>query len=186
MASIEPRPCTTRSGSAFQLRTILPDDAARLMAFCRAVGGESEYLLTQPDEFPPSEAEQRKWIESHLDGPGQLALLAEASGGMIGSLSFENGPRRRNAHQGTLGMAVRQQWRRQGIAAALLECLLEWAEANVSIEKICLAVFSDNLPAINLYRKFGFQEEGRQPRQIKMGPDSYQDLVLMYRYVSRQ
>jgi transglutaminase-like putative cysteine protease len=37
-----------------------------------------------------------------------------------------------------------------------------------------------------MYRKFGFVEEGRQPRQIKMGPDAYQDMVLMYRYVGKE
>ena len=57
MASIEPKPCTTRSGSAFQVRTVLPDAAARFLAFCRAVGGESNYLLSQPDEFAPSKDE---------------------------------------------------------------------------------------------------------------------------------
>jgi ribosomal protein S18 acetylase RimI-like enzyme len=40
-----------------------------------------------------------------------------------------------------------------------------------------------NLLAIALYRKFGFLEEGRQPRQIKLGPGEYQELILMYRWV---
>jgi transglutaminase-like putative cysteine protease len=156
------------------------------MAFCQAVSDEAKYVLTQPDEFPSNEEEQRKWIQSHLDQPGQLVLVAEASGCLIGSLSFENGQRRRNAHQGTFGMSVRESRFRTGVGTALLGCLLEWAEANPLIEKVGLAVFADNLPAINLYRKFGFAEEGRQPRQIKMGPDAYQDLLLMYRYVGKK
>jgi RimJ/RimL family protein N-acetyltransferase len=183
MGNITSRHFTTKAGSVFHIRTALPDDAKQFMAFCQAVGGEAKYILTQPDEFPASGEEQRKWIQSHLDQPGQLALLAEASGCLIGSLSFENGQRRRNAHQGTFGMSVRETWQRMGVGTALLQCLLEWAEANALIEKLGLAVFSDNLPAINLYRKFGFVEEGCQPNQIKMGTDAYQDLVLMYRYV---
>ena len=83
-------------------------------------------------------------------------------------------------------MSVRESWQKMGVGTALLQCLLEWAEANALIEKVGLAVFSDNLPAINLYRKFGFIEEGRQPRQIKMGQDTYQDLVLMYRHVGEE
>lgn len=186
MGSITSRQFTTNAGTAFHIRTALPDDAVRFMAFCQTIASEAKYLLTQPDEFPASEEEQRKWIQSHFDQPGHLALVAEASGCLIGSLSFENGQRRRNAHQGTFGMSVRENWQRMGVGTALLRCLLDWAEANPLIEKIGLAVFSDNLPAINLYRRFGFVEEGRQPRQIKMGPDAYQNLVLMYRHVGEE
>jgi RimJ/RimL family protein N-acetyltransferase len=186
MGSTTPRQFTARTGAAFHVRTASPDDAAQFMAFCQAVGDEARYILTQSDEFTYSEEEQRKWIQAHLDQPGQLVLLAETSDCLIGSLSFENGPRRRNAHQGTLGMSVREDWRRMGVGTALLQCLLEWADASALIEKVGLAVFADNLPAINLYKKVGFIEEGRQPRQIKMGPDGYQDLVLMYRYVGKK
>jgi transglutaminase-like putative cysteine protease len=186
MGNITSQQFTTKTGTAFHVRTALPDDAAQLMAFCQAVGGEAKYILTQSDEFTSNEEEERKWIQSHLDQPGQLALVAEASGCLVGLLSFENGQRRRNAHQGTLGMSVRENWQRMGVGTALLRCLLDWAEANPLIEKVGLAVFSDNLPAISLYRKFGFIEEGRQPRQIKLGSDAYQDLVLMYRYVGKQ
>jgi ribosomal protein S18 acetylase RimI-like enzyme len=56
-------------------------------------------------------------------------------------------------------------------------------EASPLIEKVCLGVFHDNLPAIGLYRKFGFKEEGRQPRGIKLGPGDYQDVILMYPFV---
>ena len=67
----------------------------------------------------------------------------------------------------------------------MLQCLLDWAETSDLIEKLCLAVFADNRPAIDLYKKFGFLEEGRQPHQIKVGPDDYQDVVLMYRFVQK-
>ena len=80
-------------------------------------------------------------------------------------------------------MSVRAEWRRMGVGRALLQSLLDWAEASQPIEKVGLAVFSDNLPAIGLYKMFGFIEEGRQLKHIKMGPNEYQDLILMYRFV---
>jgi RimJ/RimL family protein N-acetyltransferase len=51
------------------------------------------------------------------------------------------------------------------------------------IEKIGLSVFATNLDAIRLYKRLGFVEEGRQPREIKLGPGEYADNVLMYRFV---
>lgn len=165
------------------MRTAEPDQAAEVLGFLQAVAAETTFLLTEPDEFAMSQEDERRWIQTHLEDPGKLALWAEQAGSIIGSLSFENGCRRRNAHQGSFGMAVRAAWRGVGVGTALLECLLEWAKANALIEKVGLAVFSGNLPAIALYQKFGFREEGRQLRQIKLGNHEYQDLILMYRFV---
>jgi RimJ/RimL family protein N-acetyltransferase len=66
---------------------------------------------------------------------------------------------------------------------ALLQCFIEWGEANPLIEKVGLGVFASNEAAIQLYRKFGFVEEGRQPKEVKMGPNEYEDVILMYRFV---
>ena len=65
----------------------------------------------------------------------------------------------------------------------MLRCFIEWAEASPLIEKIGLGVFATNEPAIALYRKSGFVEEGRQPREVKVGSE-YVDVILMYRFVT--
>ena len=65
----------------------------------------------------------------------------------------------------------------------LLETLLEWAEKNPIIEKVTLAVFSTNTRAQNLYRKSGFTEEGRCPKDMKLNDGTYIDSVLMYKFV---
>ena len=57
-----------------------------------------------------------------------------------------------------------------------------WAEAHPVIEKLCLAVFATNEPAIGLYRKLGFVEEGRRPREVKLAPNQYVDDICMYRF----
>ena len=70
MGDITSRQLTTKTGSPFCIRTALPDDAAQLMACCKAIASEAKYLLTQPDEFPASEDEERNWLQSRLDQPG--------------------------------------------------------------------------------------------------------------------
>lgn len=80
-------------------------------------------------------------------------------------------------------MAIAPEWRGMGVGNALLETLIAWAKTRPRIEKICLAVLADNIPAIGLYRKYGFQEEGRRIREIKTGPDEYSDDLLIYRFV---
>jgi RimJ/RimL family protein N-acetyltransferase len=65
----------------------------------------------------------------------------------------------------------------------MLTALIGWAEASPLIEKIGLSVFATNVDAIRLYQKLGFAEEGRQPREFKIGPGEYADGVLMCRFV---
>ena len=136
----------------------------------------------KPDEFDRTEDQERQWIQEHIDGPGKLVVLAEVSGTVIGCLSFDNGSCRRIAHRGSLGISVRENWRGQGIGTAMLQALIDWAEANPLIEKIGLSVFANNVDAIRLYERLGFVEEGRQPREMKLGPGEYADNILMYRF----
>ena len=69
------------------------------------------------------------------------------------------------------------------MGSALIRELIEWAENNTELEKICLSAFSTNDRAIHLYKKMGFIEEGRREKQYKTAPGEYVDEVLMARFV---
>jgi len=183
MATIATKAFTSKTGDHFTVRSARPDDAALLIAYVKAITQESDHLIIQSDEFQNTEEEERQWIQKRVDGHGKIAIVAEVSRRVIGLLDFDNGSRKRIAHHGTLGMTVRKEWRGRGVGTALLQCFIEWAEANPLIEKVGLGVFASNEAAIRLYRKFGFVEEGRQPKEVKMGPNEYEDVILMYRFV---
>ena len=70
-------------------------------------------------------------------------------------------------------MGVRSTYRGQGIGDRLLVECLRLAK-NHGLEKVELEVFSDNLPAIRLYWKHGFVEEGHKIRTRKLD-GQYQD-----------
>jgi RimJ/RimL family protein N-acetyltransferase len=183
MSSILTHTVTARTDEAVTIRSAQPDDAVQLLAYVRSVAAETPFFIMQADEFNFSDEQERQWIRDHLDGPGKLTVMAEVSGNVVGFLSFENGPHRRIAHRGTFGFSVAREWRGKGIGTALLQTLIEWAEASPLIEKIGMAVFANNEAAIRLYRKLGFVEEGRRPREMKLGPGRYVDDVLMFRFV---
>ena len=183
MATIQPKTFTARSGQEFVVRSAQSEDAAALLAYIRPVAQETEFFVLEPDEFPATQEQERKWIQDHLDDPGKIVLLAETAGAIIGNVSFENGPYRRIAHRGSLGIAVVGEWRGRGVGTALLQTLLEWAEASPLIEKVGLEVFATNETAIRLYKRLGFVEEGRRFKDIKRGPGDYVDTVAMYWFV---
>ena len=81
------------------------------------------------------------------------------------------------AHVGILGMGVIKEFRGQGIGEKLLETTLADAQTK-GIEKVELEVYASNIPAQNLYRKFGFEVEGVK-KKSKKSQGEYEDVIIM-------
>jgi ribosomal-protein-alanine N-acetyltransferase len=83
-------------------------------------------------------------------------------------------------HIGTI--AVDQPFRRVGIASALLDVIHQQAYEE-QLGKIYLEVRKSNLPAQNLYRKFGYEITG-----VRQGyyADNHEDALLMEHQVEGQ
>ncbi|MHC4623219.1 MAG: GNAT family N-acetyltransferase [Planctomycetota bacterium] len=174
---------TLKTGERLTVRTAAPDDAQAILELAHIILAEDLYNIRTLEEFKMTVEAEREWIQKHVDEPGQIILLAELNGDIVGMLGFENSSRKRLAHRGTLHMSVHPQHRRNGIGTALLQSLLEWAQENPVIEKVKLAVFATNRPAVSLYRKMGFLKEGRRTKEIKIAEGKYVDEILMYRLV---
>ena len=57
-------------------------------------------------------------------------------------------------------MGVHDDHAGRGIGTALMGALVEAADRWYAVRRLELGVFTDNLRAIALYRRFGFEEEG--------------------------
>jgi ribosomal protein S18 acetylase RimI-like enzyme len=84
-------------------------------------------------------------------------------------------------HCGTLGMGVHKDYRRRGIGTRLLERTIEEAKAR-GIERVELEVFALNTPAINLYEKWGFVQEGVKRKARKID-GVYDDVIGMVLFI---
>jgi putative acetyltransferase len=78
-------------------------------------------------------------------------------------------------------MSVDREWRSKGIGSALMTEAFRWARW-AGIEKIGLTVYPHNQRAMNLYKKFGFVEEGRLSGHSKKSY-GYEDEVVMGRWL---
>jgi [ribosomal protein S18]-alanine N-acetyltransferase len=72
-------------------------------------------------------------------------------------------------------VAVDPAYRRRGIARQLIQHVLDRLEGRM-VESITLDVRESNIPAICLYRSFGFEEVGRRPGYYSKPKE---DAVLM-------
>lgn len=90
-----------------------------------------------------------------------FCLVAEEDGKIVGQLGFEANRRARRRHVGELGMAVHDDHTGKGVGSALLVAIVDLADNWLNLHRIELTVYSDNHAAIALYKKFGFQQEGK-------------------------
>lgn len=183
MSTIEQFIARLKNGGGAVIRSATAADAGAIVDLWTRVVAEGAYTLAEPGERPMTEADERQAIDAHARGPGDLYLVAEIDGALAGWLTFERGQVRRLAHRGEFSLFVSEGLRGCGVGTALLGGLLAWAALEPGIEKVALAVFSTNPRAIGLYRKLGFVEEGRCPRDMKLSTGEYIDSVLMYRFV---
>ncbi len=185
MGSISKQAHQLKPGEALIVRSACTEDALAVLAHGHAVIDEGKFSVTCSDEYTFTEEQELEWIRQYAADPGKLLIVAEASQQIIGALFLESGARKRLAHVATFHMSVSNDWRSRGVGTVLLRSAIEWAQSHPVIEKLGLAVFSSNSQAIGLYRKMGFVEEGRRPREVKIGPDQYVDDVLMCQFVHR-
>lgn len=75
-------------------------------------------------------------------------------------------------------IAVDPSWRRQQIAASLMQKILEVARGN-QLRGLTLEVRAGNAPAISLYKRFGFTVEGRRKAYYS---DNQEDALIMWCY----
>jgi RimJ/RimL family protein N-acetyltransferase len=176
-----------RDGRAVLLRHARETDAHLMLQALNEVANEGRFLLRRAWDITP-ELEQR-WIRFALGGVDflVLAVLLESEQTrseleVAGSLSLVRGRPEFIRHTADLSMWLRSAYREQGLGSALAQYAMEWAEAQEDLEKITLSVRSSNRRALNLYSKFGFQEEGRRHAYIKT-EQGYEDEVLLSRFV---
>ncbi len=77
-------------------------------------------------------------------------------------------------------IAVKETYRRRKIATMLLNKMIDIAKEKEMLG-ITLEVSVANLPAINLYKKFGFKEEGIRKEYYEV---TNEDALIMWKYFS--
>lgn len=176
MAQPAPQTATMKDGRAAILRPAREHEAQELLDMVNEVGAEGIYIGTE--KLLLDVDEERSFIRDATRDPRKLLMVVEVAGQVVGIGSIFGGTfGAKDRHVGTLGMLVAKAYREVGLGAAMMRYLLNWAQ-DIGFEKVELEVFSTNTRAINLYRKFGFVEEGRRQRAFWLR-DRYADGVLM-------
>lgn len=108
-----------------------------------------------------------------------VALIAILDGTVVGDIGLTRYTNRR-AHAASFGMGVHDDYTGRSIGRCLLGEILEIADEWLDIRRIELTVYTDNVAAIGLYQRFGFQREGLA-RDFAFRAGTYVDAFAMAR-----
>ncbi|EOU2045638.1 GNAT family N-acetyltransferase [Clostridium perfringens] len=140
----------------------------------RKMPGVMENILSNKDE--EEELIKEKIINR---GKNQYCYVAEENGKVIGLGILMNHGNLRKKHVGVITLMVNSDYQNKGIGSLLMDKLINLSE-SLNIIRLELCVFRDNYKAINLYKKFGFKEEGIKIKSaLKNG--EYVDEIIMAR-----
>lgn len=164
---------------SFTIQRAEPEDAAALIEYLRAVGGESDNLTFGAEGLPVTPEEEEAFLRGQAAQTRSVMLLARENGEIVGDGHIE-ALSRRTSHRAGLGITVRKAAWGRGIGSAIMERLIAHAREQM-IEIIELQVRSDNARAIRLYEKFGFVKIGHYPGFLKVnGVNVACDLMNLY------
>jgi RimJ/RimL family protein N-acetyltransferase len=141
----------------FVIRGAQAADAPAMARLLAAVAAERDRIGTEP-----------------FARTADASAVADADGRIVGTVHVEAG----RFGAGELGILVDAAWRGRGVGSGLMCAAIEWARAR-GLHKLCLEVFPANAPAIALYRKYGFVEEGLRPKQYRRANGELWDSLAM-------
>jgi putative acetyltransferase len=161
-----------------EIRRARPDDAA---AMARMMGDPAVYPGLMQMPYANEEAHRARLVDSLAPGKADLALVAERDGKVVGSAGLHPaGPMLRRRHVMMLGISVVPEAQGAGVGKALMQAMCDYADRWMGVLRIELTVYVDNAAAIALYRKFGFEMEGRH-RGYAMRDGRFVDAFAMAR-----
>ncbi|CAI1496619.1 GNAT family N-acetyltransferase [Serratia quinivorans] len=142
-------------------------------------------LKKSPEMFGSFYAlEAEKPLQFFADRLTNCAVFgAYSNGRIVGVMVFKQAEGIKDAHKASLtGVFVEPEFRGQGIANALLKAVID--HGSNQVEQILLTVVADNDAAISLYKKYGFEPYGMEPRALKT-EQGYLDEMLMVLFFRR-
>lgn len=147
------------------IREITVSDAENLVNLILQVEKESEYMLMEPGERQLTVEQQAQRIESFQKSHNSTIFVAEKDSQLVGYLFVVGGSARRTAHSVYLVIGILKDFRGLGIGTKLFQQLEEWAVVH-NIHRLELTVVTRNKAGVGLYKKLGFEIEGRKQHSL--------------------
>ena len=125
--------------------------------------------------------QETEWLKEQLKqvkDKKKVFLIAECKNEIIGNSSIEL-QRGRQMHVGDFSISIKNGYRGIGLGKYLLNGIIKLAKKELKPKILKLAVFPNNKPAINLYKKFGFQKVAKIPKQLNYKGKLIDEIIMI-------
>jgi RimJ/RimL family protein N-acetyltransferase len=149
-----------------EIKVVTPDMAQDIIDYVKKASGETDNIITTPEEFTLTEEQEAKYIQAVLDSRLSNMIVMMEDGQIIGQCGLHGREgRKRLGHISSLGITILKEHWNKGIGYKLMSTQIEYAKSH-GISKINLEVRTDNPAAVHLYKKIGFEIEGTNRRSM--------------------
>ena len=149
-----------KDGRTAILRHGVEADGAAVFEQFNQTHGETDYLLSYPDENSFTAEQEGKFLKRKAESANEVEIIALVDGRVAGTASV-----------------LKEYWG-LGIGRALMDACIECAK-RAGYAQLELTVVAENARAVEMYRRAGFVEFGRNPRGFNSRISGYQELVSM-------
>ena len=156
-------------------------DAKEIIEYCKQVGSETDNLSFGSEGLGISVSEEKRIILSFLQDKKSMMFVARHNGKIVGLAAYRSMPRR-FSHRADIGISILKDYWGNKIATRLIETMLDFAQNVARSKVISLEVATDNIRAIRLYEKFGFEKIGLFKKYFKV-VDEFLDAYIMTLYL---
>ncbi len=154
--------------------------AADAGAFARIMDDAEVYPNLMQMPFATEDSWRQRLATGNDPDSGDLRLVAELDGRVVGSSGLHPAARLRRRHVSMLGISVLAEAQHRGVGRALMQAMCDYADDWAQVLRIELTVYVDNRRAIALYESFGFRVEGTH-RAYALRRGVYEDVHAMAR-----
>lgn len=170
---------TIKNGQKCIIRNGTFEDGPEVSTFFTTTHGETDYLLSYPEESTRDDEKQSNYLKETTESDREIELLAIVDGEVVGMAGFNAiGSKYKVRHRAEFGITVSKNYWGQGIGKAIMNACIKCAKEAGYIQ-LELDVVADNTRAIELYKKLGFIEFGRNPKGFQSKYSGFQELVYM-------
>ena len=161
-----------------RIATLLPFDQAHI-SLARNWVNQPDVRAGTGTEGPVSDYEHRKWYEKLMDDQTRRTFVigdgVEADPTPVGLIGLSNLNLRCRTSEYWIYVGDTGR-RRRGLAEEATMLILHHAFNTLNLHRVYLYVLENNLPAVTLYRKIGFTQEGIA-REHSLWAGRYIDMI---------
>lgn len=175
-----------KDGRTATIRSPREEDYQNLIDYLTKATGETDFLLTTPEECSKYTPEfEKAFIKATNDSPFATMLLCVVDNQIAGTARIEQLSHVKTKHRARVAVAVLEDYWRQGIGSMFFKTMIDIAYKNQEIQQLELEFIEGNERAKGLYEKFGFKVYGFIPNSIKQKDGTLLKEYLMIKELKR-